>query len=67
MKKVKGVIFMLSLVIELGSIIVGRVVAKEVKKWWEEDWDYNKGRLKNGFQTAHWQFQRIALRQSLSK
>ena len=37
MKKVKGVIFMLPLVIQLGSIIVGRVVAKGIKKWWEED------------------------------
>ena len=36
-KKVKGVIFMLPLVIQLGSIIVGKVVAKEIKKWWEED------------------------------
>ena len=30
-------IFMLPLVIQLGSIIVGKVVAKEIKKWWEED------------------------------
>jgi len=37
MKKVKGVIFMLPLVIELSNIIVGRVVAKEVKKLWKED------------------------------
>ena len=36
-KKVKGVIFMLPLVIELSNIIVGRVVAKEVKKLWKED------------------------------
>jgi hypothetical protein len=28
---------MLPLVIQLGSIIVGKVVAKEIKKWWEED------------------------------
>ena len=35
--KIKGVIFMLPLVIQLGSLIVGKVVAKEVKKWWEED------------------------------
>ena len=35
--KIKEVIFMLPLVIELSSIIVGRVVAKEVKKWWKED------------------------------
>ena len=37
MKKVKGVILMLPLVIQLGSLIVGKVVAKEVKKWWKED------------------------------
>ena len=35
--KIKGVIFMLPLVIQLGSLIVGKVVAKEVKKWWKED------------------------------
>ena len=35
--KIKGVIFMLPLVIQLGSLIVGRVVAKEVKKLWKED------------------------------
>ena len=37
MKKVKGVILMLPLVIQLGSLIVGKVVVKEVKKWWKED------------------------------
>ena len=37
MKKVKGVILMLPLVIQLGSLIVGKVVTKEVKKWWKED------------------------------
>jgi len=37
MKKVKGVILMLPLAIQLGSLIVGKVVAKEVKKWWKED------------------------------
>ena len=36
-KKIKGVDFMLPLVIQLGSIIVGSVMAKEIKKQWEED------------------------------
>ena len=35
--KIKGVIFMLTLVIQLGSLIVCKVVAKEVKKLWKED------------------------------
>ena len=35
--KIKGVIFMLPLVIQLGSLIVCKVVAKEVKKLWKED------------------------------
>lgn len=36
-KKVKGVIFMLPLVIQLGSIIVGRVVAKGINDLLKKD------------------------------
>jgi hypothetical protein len=28
---------MLPLIVRLGGVIVGNVVAKEIKKWWEED------------------------------
>jgi hypothetical protein len=28
---------MLPLIVRIGGVIVGNVVAKEIKKWWEED------------------------------